>query len=326
MTRDSKRLRAVQMLLLANACWALSFPGMKALALVQGPLLPGASSWFIASLSLVYRFAAAALILALVCRSTLRNLTALEVKEGLGLGVFAAAGLLLQMDGLAYTEASTSAFLTQFYCVLIPLIVAFQERRPPSPVVVLSVLLVLAGAAVLSKIDWRTLRIGRGEWETLAGSTIFTGQILWLQRPEFARNDVNHFTLVMFITIALGCAPVAALTTPQLVDWLRVYANAPSLALLVVMILFCTIGGYRLMNAWQPLVSATQAGLIYCAEPLLASLFAFFLPGWISVWAGIDYSNERLGTALLWGGALITLANVLINFQPQPKTQELEVT
>jgi drug/metabolite transporter (DMT)-like permease len=97
-------------------------------------------------------------------------------------------------------------------------------------------------------------------------------------------------------------------------------------ALLAVMIVFCTIGGYGLMNAWQPLVSSTQAGLIYCAEPLLASFYAFFLPGWVSVWAGIDYPNERLGIALLWGGALITLANVLINFQPSPKTQKLEVT
>ena len=46
MATDSKRLRAAQMLVLANACWALSFPTMKALTLLQQPLLPESSSWF----------------------------------------------------------------------------------------------------------------------------------------------------------------------------------------------------------------------------------------------------------------------------------------
>lgn len=306
------------MLLLANACWALSFPGMKALGLVQQPLLPEASSWFIASLSLVYRFGAASLIVLFVCRRTLRGLTRLEVKQGVGLGGFAAAGLILQMDGLAYTSASTSAFLTQFYCVLIPIVVACRERRWPSGAVMLAVVLVLAGVAILSEVNWQNLSLGRGEWETLAASTIFMGQIFWLQRPEFKRNDVGRFTLVMFVTITLACAPVAALTTQRAGDWITAYANAPSLALIGTMIVFSTLGGYGLMNRWQPLVSATQAGLIYCMEPVFASLFALFLPAWISSWSGIHYANETLGFNLLLGGGLITVANAMIQFRPAP--------
>jgi len=245
-------------------------------------------------------------------------LTRREIKEGMGLGLFAAIGLLLQMDGLAYTSASTSAFLTQFYCVLIPLIVACRERRWPSGLAVLSVVLVLCGVALLSEADWQNISIGRGEWETLAGSTIFTGQILWLQRPEFTGNNVSRFTLVMFLTITLACAPVAVLTTHRPVHWITAYANVPALVLLAAMILFSTLGGYGLMNRWQPFVSATQAGLIYCAEPVLASAYALFLPAWVSAWAGIEYPNELLGPNLLWGGGLITIANVLIQIQPAP--------
>ena len=70
------------------------------------------------------------------------------------------------------------------------------------------------------------------------------------------------------------------------------------------------------MNAWQPKVSATQAGLMYCFEPIFASLYAFFLPAWLSVLAGITYANERLTLDLFIGGALITAANVLIQFEP----------
>jgi drug/metabolite transporter (DMT)-like permease len=318
MAMDTKRLRAVQMLVLANACWALSFPTMKAVDLLQKSILPEVSSWFVASSSLMVRFGIAALVMLVVSVRTLRNLTGLELWQGLVLGLFASAGLMFQMDGLAYTSASTSAFLTQFYCLLIPVFVACRTRRWPSPRVVVSCLLVIAGVGVLSEINWQTLRIGRGELETLVGSTIFTGQILWLQRPKFTANNVNHFTLVMFAVIAVTCLPVAAMTGPESGDWTAGYQSIPMLMMMGILTGFCTLAGYLLMNYWQPFLTATQAGLIYCLEPVFASLFALFLPGWLSILAGIHYPNETIGVGLVVGGGLITVANALIQLQPAP--------
>jgi len=318
MWTDPKRLRAAEMLVLANVFWALSFPIMKALNLLQAPLLPGSSSWFIASMTISIRSGLAALIMLAICAKSLRQLTRLELWEGFGLGVFASAGLIFQMDGLAYTSASTSAFLTQFYCLLIPLITALRERCWPSGRVALSCLMVIIGVAVLSEIDLRNVRIGRGELETLIGSTIFTGQILWLQRPKFARNNVNHFTLVMFSVIALTPLPVMLATGGRSDDWLAAWHSAPALVFVGVLTVFCTLGGYLLMNYWQPLLTATQAGLLYCLEPVFTSLFALFLPGWFSMFAGIAYANEKLSLGLLFGGGLITVANILIQLQPSP--------
>jgi len=309
--RDPKRLRAAQMLVLANACWALSFPTTKALALLQQPLLPQSGSWFVASFTLSLRFALAAAIMLLVCAPTLARITRKEIWEGLGLGLFGGAGLLFQMDGLAYTSASTSAFLTQFYCLTIPLWVACRERRRPPAKTVVSCLMVIVGVAILSDIDWHNLRMGRGELETLIGSTIFTGQILWLQRPEFSRNNVSHFTLIMFAVIALACLPVALLTgSPH--DWSAAWRPSSALVFLGILTTFCTLGGYVLMNYWQPFLTATQAGLLYCLEPVFASLFALCLPAWYSALSGIHYGNEQLGWGFLLGAALITAANVLL--------------
>jgi hypothetical protein len=70
------------------------------------------------------------------------------------------------------------------------------------------------------------------------------------------------------------------------------------------------------MNRWQPKITATEAGLIYCVEPLFASVMALFLPALFSRWAGFDYRNEALTWHLLAGGGLITLANVLIQLNP----------
>ena len=318
MLTDPKRLQAAQMLVLANAFWALSFPTVKALLLVQQKVVPetAATTWFLTAVTLTYRFGLAAVVMVFVCARTIRRLTWLEFWEGLGLGVFASAGLILQMDGLAHTLASTSAFLTQFYCLLIPLFVAVRERRWPSRIVVLSCLMVIAGVAMLSDINWRELKMGRGEIETLLGSTIFTAQILWLQRPKFAVNDVNHFTLVMFTVIALAGVPLGLLTQQSPVHWLSVYESVPTLGFLAILTVFCTLGAYRLMNRWQPLLTATQAGLLYCLEPVFASLFALFLPALFSAWTGVSYPNERLTMALLVGGALITVANALIQLRP----------
>jgi len=300
------------MLVLTTALWAVSFPTMKALALAQQQLVPGGSTWLFASLCVACRFGVAAALMLLWCAPTLKRLTWLEVWQGAGLGAFGSAGLLLQMDGLAYTAASTSAFLTQCYALLIPLWVALVERRWPSAVVVASCLMVVAGVAVLSKIDWQTLRLGRGELETLASSVMFTGQILWLQRRVFVRNNANHFSLVMFLVMALCSLPVVGLTAQHPTDCLKAYSTGATVGMLAVLVLPCTLGGYLLMNHWQPRVSAVQAGLIYCVEPVFASLTALFVPAWLSRWANISYANERVGLNLLLGGGLITAANILI--------------
>ncbi len=308
------------MLVAATAFWSLSFPTMKALGLMQQASMPGASTWFIAALCMTYRFGLAALLMLIWSAPTLRGLTRSEVYEGIGLAAFASGGLVFQMDGLAYTSASTSAFLTQCYCLIIPAWVALRERRWPSPVVGLSCLLVITGVAILSKVEFRQFRIGRGEIETLVASLIFTGQILWLQRPCYAQNNVRHFTLVMFAMIAVFCLPLAVSTARTPIDLTRAYGTVPSMVSLGVLVIFSTLGGYLLMNRWQPLVTATEAGLIYCVEPVFASGAALFMPAWYSRLACIDYANERIGASLLIGGGLITAANALIQLKAAGNT------
>ena len=69
------------------------------------------------------------------------------------------------------------------------------------------------------------------------------------------------------------------------------------------------------MNHWQRDVEATEAGLIYCAEPLWTSVFALFLPAWLAAWTATDYANETPTVRLLLGGGLITAANVCIQIR-----------
>ncbi len=311
-TASPHQTRAAQILVFCTMLWAFSFPANKALLTVQQILVPDTNTWFFAALGNLFRFGIAALLLIPFAARTLSRLTRSEFEQGLGLGLFGGFGIILQVDGLARTHASTSAFLTQCYCLLIPIWVAFRDRRWPAGKVFLSCALVIAGIAVLAGVDWQHFRLGRGELETIACSVLFTGQILWLERPRYAGNNVNHFSIIMFAVIALVCLPVALVFSPGAAAWTHAYSTAPTVGFLAILVFPCTFGAYMLMNHWQRHVSATHAGLIYCLEPVFTSLYALFLPGWFSAWARIDYRNETLTNTLLLGGGLITVANVLL--------------
>jgi drug/metabolite transporter (DMT)-like permease len=311
--------RAIRLLATATLFWGLSFPIMKAIGQLQQQLIPQASTWFNTSTIVFARFAISAVIIGLFTARTLPKLTRLEIWQGFGLGFFGGIGLLFQMDGLNYTSASTSAFLTQAYCFIIPIIVAFRDKHLPTLRVILCTIVMVVGIAILTGLDPRDLKLGRGEIETLIGSLIFTGQILWLERPIFSTNDVNHFSFVMFIVTAAMALPTALYTMRDPADLIHGFASMPLAVLIAALVILCTMTAYMMMNYWQRHVTATEAGLIYGIEPVFASLFALFLPAWISSLAAINYPNERITWHLAVGGSIIVLANILLQLKPPPK-------
>ena len=302
----------MQMLVFCTLLWSLSFPAMKALALTQQNLLPQSGSWFFTSLSVFYRFGLAGLLLLPFAWRQLRTLRKLEVEQGMLIAFFGGVGILFQMDGLAYTSASTSAFLTQGYCVFLPIWLALVHRQWPSLKTFLCVALVVIGVAVLAEINFHSFHLGRGEIETLIASFLFTGQILNLGNPRYAANRPLCFTVVMLLGTALVSAPLVCVTAPDAAACLRAYASPAACGFLALIVVFCTLGAFMVMNVWQRHVTATEAGLIYCSEPVFASVLALFLPAIFSAWANIHYANENLTLRLLVGGGLITAANILL--------------
>ena len=228
------------------------------------------------------------------------------------IALFGGVGILFQMDGLAYTSASTSAFLTQGYCVFLPIWLALAHRQWPSLKTFVCVALVVFGVAVLAEINFHSFHLGRGEIETLIASFLFTGQILNLGNPRYAANRPLCFTVVMLFGTALVSAPLVCATAPDAAACLRAYASPAACGFLAIIIVFCTLAAFMVMNVWQRHVTATEAGLIYCSEPVFASLLALFLPGIFSAWANIHYANESVTLRLLVGGGLITAANILL--------------
>jgi drug/metabolite transporter (DMT)-like permease len=298
--------------MLACMFWGLSFPVSKTLTLLYLQSFDGASSWFVVCLQGSVRFLLAGLLMAPFAWRELGNLRRREVVQGLGLAVCATAGLLFQMDGLAYTSASVSAFLTQAYCVLLPLYHSSRTRTLPASRDLIAVLMVIAGITVLANVDWKTFRIGRGELETLVSAAFFTGQILWLERPVFRQNRTRVVSTLMFLSIGLifglGCLGIQ----PTRVNYAAALDSFPKIFLTLVLVLLCTLCAFNLMNRYQPEITSIEAGIVYTAEPLFAALFALFLPAQLDLLAHVHYPNEAFSLTVLSGGGLILAANLLL--------------
>ncbi len=320
--------KAAAILLMATVFWATSFIFMKTLGQCQQRLVPSAGTWYISALSLLVRFGVSSLVLAVWQARRWRTFTRLELWHGVGLGVFCALGIVFQMDGVMHTAASTSAFLTQCYCIFIPVVVALHKRKWPTSILAVCCILVMAGVAILGNINWRELRLGRGEAESILASFIFTAQILWLERPIFARNNTDSVTLIMFVVVTLVILPVVLATGHGPREWVLVYSTPATLGIIALLTIACTLATYGLMNKWQAHISASHASLIYCTESLFTSVFALFLPGWLSKLAHVDYPNEHITWRLVVGGGLILAANLVILWEAKrlEKKVGVEVT
>ncbi len=307
------RLSAVVRLLGATASWGMSFSAAKALMLLQNELIPDRSSVFHASFILMNRMLLSWILMAAVFWRTLRGLKREEFLQGIELGLFGGVGMLLQTDAQTMIPASTSAFFTQFTCIFVPLTVALRSKEAPSFRVIASCVMVLLGCAILSGFGGGQ-GFGRGEWETIGAAALFTGQILALERNRYAGNEMRNVACVMFgikgglfFLFSVGCEwgrGVSGGGTP-----LAAYGSVAMWGCLAALTVFSTAYGYATMLKWQPRVSATQAGLIYATEPVFATVWALFLPEWLSGLMGVSYANEFVTIPFGIGSILILGAN-----------------
>jgi drug/metabolite transporter (DMT)-like permease len=290
---------------------------VKVLHFEQSLRLPGVSSLFLASWLQSARFGLGALML-LPLMAGRKRPTRNELRQGLALAFWGGGGMWLQADALSYTEASTSAFLTQAYCVILPLWACLRLRRAPGRRVVLATLLVVCGCTMLSGVRPDQLMLGRGEIETLGAAFLFSFQILTLENPRYAGNRGLAVSFVMFLGITFLFLPITAIAAPDMAACVAAGASIHALAILGCLALFCSVGAFLLMNTWQPRVSATEAGLIYTTEPVFTAIYVLFLPAMLGAFIGVSYPNEYLTLPLILGGALILTANALMQWKRPP--------
>jgi drug/metabolite transporter (DMT)-like permease len=295
-------------------CWGMSFPVMQFAATAmhrsiqpvgEMPLRLNLASQAVFN---GWRFGLAALAFGLITFRSQRGHSEADWKGGLSAGLFCGAGMFLQLVGLRYTLASVSAFLTALVVVFAPLGQSLLFRKPVGLRTWLAVAVAVAGSFILAQphdgAGDHSLTLTSplpylGEILTVIGSLFFTAQILAVghygQRAEPARLTLIALAANALVNLACGFALGGGqIHTAHILR--QLLRDPVFMASLLALAAFGSVVAMHLMNIYQPLVSAATASVIYCLEPVFATLWS------------LGFGAERFAAITAIGGGIILLA------------------
>lgn len=254
---------------------------------------------------LAVRFPIATVALFLLFPRAVGRLSAQSRRQAAVLGVLYALAQVLQTVGLAHTAASVSGFITGLYVVCTPLLAAVLLRTRITAMTWFAVGLAMAGVATLT-LQPGGLAFGYGESLTLVAAVVYALHIVGLgawSRPEEAMGMSIVQLAVISVVCFLGAVPNGIEVPDNGRDWLSIVYMA------VVAGAFAMAG-----QTWaQAHLPPTRTAIIMSMEPVFAAFFAVLAGG------------EALSLRLLFGGALVLAAMLVVELMPRRKI-EAEVT
>jgi drug/metabolite transporter (DMT)-like permease len=236
------------------------------------------------------RFAAAALVLALIALARRRPLDRHTLTGGLLTGVLTAGGYLFQAIGLTATRAGTSAFLTCAGTLAAGLFAWPLLGQRPNATLATGLVMATAGSALLSIHGG--FAIGTGEAWTLVGAVIYALQIVAVARWSPAVDPVA-LTALQAATTAAVLLPFAGAPA----TWLAAFDPADALRVGYLVVAGSLVAPLLQVLAQRTLPPA-RVGLLFALEPVFALVFA------------ITVGGERF-VARWWLGAALIVAAVL---------------
>jgi drug/metabolite transporter (DMT)-like permease len=278
-SRSPRHWRGVLILLFVTALWGTTFVVIKQAVGTMSP-----------SVLILGRFGLAAVVLT---PFALRARGRPVWFAGFQLGLWLWLGYVTQAQGLVYTTASRSAFITAVSVVLVPVVAGLLGRRFGWPTWA-SAGLAFAGVALLS-YDGTPPNIGDA-W-TLVTAITYAAYIVRLEAYAHRFKPMELTATQIWGVVPFALAWVAVDTWAGSVSW-SLGAAGPWAAV-VYLALVATVLTTWLMTVGQREVIAPEAAVIYSTEPLWASLFAFVLLG------------ERFGPRGVVGAGLILTALIV---------------
>jgi drug/metabolite transporter (DMT)-like permease len=281
-------LRRLSELALVGICsvWGLTF------VMVQDAieLLPTMSF-------LAYRFLAAALIVAIVFRASLRRLPREGWRAGLLMGSFLCAGYIFQTLGLEKTTASNTGFITGLFVVLTPVMGATFLRERVSGLAWAAAGVSLIGLYLLSGVGG-DLNL-RGDGLVLVAAFALSAHILATARA------VRAYDVGALLAVQLGVCGVVPLIVAVAGGTLEAPSGGTVWSALIVTALIASALGFFVQTFAQQHAPPARTALILACEPAFAGLF-----GWL-------LADDRLSVTGWLGAALIMAAIVAVEITPR---------
>lgn len=285
--------------------------------IVKRALVYISPQWFNA-----FRMMLGFLCLAIVYRSQWRKLTRAAWLAGAAAGAAMACGFFFQAQGLLYTTATNSAFITAMVVVLVPLMATIPGLRSPGAQrpqwnAWAGALLAFCGVAMLTTpahLHWLEMlhTLNRGDLLTLVCAIGFSLQIIALERGA-KQAGFEQLTLLQVGFAAVLLTMVAVVSPPRLAS-----SHAFSHALMQPVVLFgittagilATALAFSVQTWAQSIIPAANIAVIVTLEPVFAALTA-----WLVLQEAMDLRRAS-GAALVLLG--IAVSELLPRLLPRP--------
>lgn len=276
------KTKAELYLLLVAALWGLTFP------MVQQSVKHIEPVTFVC----VRFFVAALIMLPLLIKGIKHtNLHLLLWCSAIGLLNFLA--YTLQTTGLKTISSAESAFITGMSVVFVPILSAVLRIEKSKLIDYLSAFVCLIGLYFLtgSQLGYPSL----GELLTLLCAICVALTIILIQLISRRQKNATLIVFYQIITTALFALPFVKIQD------LAAVKNSTVLFGILFCALFSTVFTLFLQAKYQRFTTANKTAVIFCAEPLFATLFAW----------GIYHQYTPL--SVLMGGCIILVGMLLPN-------------
>ena len=281
-----RRERAAELALVAIAAvWGLTFTMVQD-AIGRLPVMT----------FLGYRFGATALLVALLFRRALRELSPAGWRAGALMGAFLTAGYVCQTLGLEHTSASNAGFITGLFVVLTPVMGALVLGEPIGAAAWTAAAVSAVGLYLLSGTHGLN---ARGDGLELLCAAAFSAHILVTGRSARAHHPGA------LLAVQLGVCGGFSLVVAALAGQLEVPRGASVWSALLVTALVASALGFFVQTYAQRHAPPARTALILASEPAFAGLFGWLIGG------------DRLSWLAWTGAALIMCAIVGVEIVPR---------
>ncbi|MEE9255547.1 MAG: DMT family transporter, partial [bacterium] len=209
-------------------------------------------------------------------------------------------GIFFQTEGLRYTSAANSAFITGLCVVMVPFMLWIGGRRPKGRHFA-GALLAAAGLYLLTGVELSSS--GFGDALTLACAVMFALHIICLGAFGLKMRAARLFTFQLLTAACLAVAAALAWGGP--VRW----SGRVVVALLVTGVLATSLAFF--LQTWaQRRLEPARASLWLLTEPLFALLFGYALLGEIPSYIALA------GAAVILAGLAVSETGGTLSARP----------
>lgn len=253
--KKNTRLIAILVMTLATLLWGSSFIATKYV-----------TSAVPTALLIAFRMILGGLSLVIIYHKKLKNINKRAIFEGVILGAFYCAGMILQTMGVKYTEAGRSAFLTSAYCVLMPFLEALILKNKVQFKNLLSSIVCFIGVGLVALTT--SFTIDGGDLYTLFGSVSFAMSIVLLS--YFMRKDDG----ILLNTILLLSAGIMALIISLFTETMPTSLDTTAIIAALYLAIACSGIPLAFQAIAQKELSPTVISIILGFEAVFASILS----------------------------------------------------